>query len=93
MNKTTYIVVGEAVIRAGIFSTANEKTYQRLQPVSIEGKHSKLDIIGVWAKEYNKRGLYKPTMILQGVIIPKNFAEVWKDKCEETTEGEAPLED
>jgi hypothetical protein len=32
-------------------------------------------------------------MILQGIIVPKNFAEAWKDKGGETTEGESPLED
>ena len=94
MSKTTYLIVGESKVRSGIFSVANERTYQRLQPVTIKGEHEKLDILNAWNKIYNKKGEYTPTMILTDVVlIPKNYKEEWKEVTQTEGEPHNPLED
>ena len=76
MRKTTYLIVGEAKVRAGIFQVANERTYQRLQPVTIEGEHKKLDILDKWSKVYNKKTEYIPTMILTDIFLIQKWVEI-----------------
>lgn len=94
MKRTTYLIVGEAKVRSGIFQVANERTYQRLQPVTLEGDHKKLDILDKWSKIYNKKNEYTPTMILtDAFIIPNNYKDEWKELPQTDGEPHNPLED